>query len=48
MHQDTFEDLTDDVQAARREWQGAMDEQMRSMFDDLDDDLGMPVPPPPE
>ena len=31
MHQDTFEDLADDVQAARREWERAMNQRMREM-----------------
>jgi hypothetical protein len=43
MHQDTFEDLTDDVQAARREWERAMKQRTREiiathreLLDDLD------------
>ena len=31
MHQDTFEDLADDVQAARREWDRAMNQRLREM-----------------
>jgi len=46
MHQDTFEDLTDDVQAARREWDRAMDQRMREMvghFEDVLDEFDEPA-----
>lgn len=36
MHQDTFEDLADDVQEARREWSQAFDEKLRDMRKHLD------------
>jgi len=40
-HQDTFEDLTDDVQEARREWGGAMTDrllELRRQYRDVADD----------
>jgi polyhydroxyalkanoate synthesis regulator phasin len=33
VHQDTFEGLADDVQAARREWDRAINQRMREMVD---------------
>jgi polyhydroxyalkanoate synthesis regulator phasin len=33
MHQDAFEDLADDVQAARREWDRGMNQRLREMVD---------------
>lgn len=36
MHQDTYEELLGDVDAARREWRETFDEQLRSMAGDLE------------
>lgn len=39
MHHDTFEDLVDDVQQARREWDDAMQKRLRSLASKYDYDL---------
>jgi hypothetical protein len=40
MHHDTFEDLVDDVEAARREWGDKMDRRTRELLGWCDDLLG--------
>ena len=37
MHHDTFEDLAEDVEDARRAWRAEMNREMRAMVDRLDD-----------